>query len=107
MKLKPTCWPPCLFACEHWKSSKLCAEVRLADCPAGSIALISAYLYGRGPEVRCAQSTEGEYAVEFDLNKLIARVKNVLLTPKTEWPVIAAEAETVQGLYTKYIIWLA
>jgi hypothetical protein len=45
--------------------------------------------------------------VEFDFNKLIARAKNILLTPKTEWPVIAAEAETVQGLYTKYIIWLA
>jgi len=45
--------------------------------------------------------------VEFDFNKLIARAKNILLTPKTEWPVIAAEPETVQGLYTKYIIWLA
>jgi len=45
--------------------------------------------------------------VEFDFNKLIARAKNILLTPKTEWPVIAGETETVQGLYTKYIIWLA
>ena len=45
--------------------------------------------------------------MEFDFNKLIARAKNILLTPKTEWPVIAAEPETVQGLYTKYIIWLA
>jgi hypothetical protein len=25
-----------------------------------------------------------------DFNKLIARVKNILLTPKAEWPVIAA-----------------
>jgi hypothetical protein len=45
--------------------------------------------------------------VEFDFNKLIARAKNILLTPKTEWPVIAGEPDTVQGLYTKYIIWLA
>ena len=45
--------------------------------------------------------------MEFDFNKLVARAKNILLTPKTEWPVIAAEPETVQGLYTKYIIWLA
>jgi hypothetical protein len=45
--------------------------------------------------------------VEFDLNKLIARAKNILLTPKTEWPTIAGEAETVQSLYVKYIIWLA
>src|SRR5690242_14625431 len=26
-----------------------------------------------------------------DFNKLIARVKAILMTPKTEWPVIAAE----------------
>jgi hypothetical protein len=45
--------------------------------------------------------------VEVDFNKLLARAKNILLTPKTEWPVIAGEAETVQGLYTKYIIWIA
>lgn len=45
--------------------------------------------------------------MEFDFNKLIARAKNILLMPKTEWPVIAGEAETVQGLYVKYIIWLA
>ena len=45
--------------------------------------------------------------MEFDFNKLIARAKNILLTPKTEWPVIAAEPETVQGIYTRYIIWLA
>jgi hypothetical protein len=42
-----------------------------------------------------------------DFNKLIARVKNILLTPKTEWPVIAAEPETVAGLYKNYIVVLA
>jgi len=42
-----------------------------------------------------------------DFNKLIARVKNLLLTPKTEWPVIAAEPETVASLYTNYILILA
>jgi Yip1 domain len=42
-----------------------------------------------------------------DFNKLIARVKNILLTPKTEWPVIAAEPETLAGLYTNYILILA
>ena len=45
--------------------------------------------------------------MEFDFNKLVARAKNILLTPKTEWPVIAGEVETVQGLYVKYIVWLA
>ncbi|MFT3790213.1 MAG: Yip1 family protein [Rudaea sp.] len=42
-----------------------------------------------------------------DFNKLIARVKNILLTPKTEWPVIAAEPDTVPGIFTNYIVILA
>jgi len=42
-----------------------------------------------------------------DFNKLIARVKNILMTPKTEWPVIAAEPDTVQGLFKNYILILA
>lgn len=42
-----------------------------------------------------------------DFAKLIARVKSILLTPKSEWPVIAAEPATVKGLYTGYIMILA
>lgn len=42
-----------------------------------------------------------------DFNKLLARVKNILLTPKTEWPVIAAEPDSVAGLYKNYIVILA
>ena len=42
-----------------------------------------------------------------DFNKLIARIKNILLTPKTEWPVIAAEPDSVVGLYKNYILILA
>ncbi len=38
------------------------------------------------------------------MSNLVTRVKNILLTPKTEWPVIAAEPETTSGLYTKYIL---
>lgn len=38
---------------------------------------------------------------------LVDRVKNILLTPKTEWTVIAGETATVQGLYTGYIAILA
>ena len=44
---------------------------------------------------------------EFNMNNLIGRVKAILLTPTTEWPVIAAEPETTSGLYTKYILVLA
>jgi hypothetical protein len=42
-----------------------------------------------------------------DLNKLMARAKAILLTPKTEWPVIATEPTTVADLYKGYIIPLA
>ena len=42
-----------------------------------------------------------------DFNKLIARVKGILLTPKTEWPVIAGEPTTVADLYKGYLLWLA
>jgi hypothetical protein len=42
-----------------------------------------------------------------DINKLIARVKAILLTPKTEWPVIAGEQATVADLYKNYIVILA
>lgn len=42
-----------------------------------------------------------------DFNKLIARVKAILLTPKTEWPVIAGEPDTAADLYKSYIVILA
>ncbi len=42
-----------------------------------------------------------------DFNKLIARAKAILLTPKTEWPVIAGEPATTADLYKNYIIVLA
>lgn len=42
-----------------------------------------------------------------DISKLVARIKNILLTPKSEWPVIAGESESVGGLYARYIALLA
>lgn len=38
---------------------------------------------------------------------LIERAKNILITPKTEWPVIAAEPATTSGLFTRYVMILA
>lgn len=40
-------------------------------------------------------------------NKLIDRAKSILLSPRTEWPVIAAEPDTVGGLYSRYIMIMA
>jgi hypothetical protein len=38
---------------------------------------------------------------------LVDRVKNILLTPKTEWPVIEQEQSDVKSLYVGYIMILA
>ncbi|HEY1325348.1 MAG TPA: Yip1 family protein [Casimicrobiaceae bacterium] len=37
----------------------------------------------------------------------VDRVKGILLAPKTEWPRIAADSETVQSIYTGYVMLLA
>ena len=42
-----------------------------------------------------------------DFAKIMARARAILVTPRTEWPVVAAEPTTVQGLYTGYILVLA
>lgn len=38
---------------------------------------------------------------------IVSRVKAILMTPKTEWPIIAAESTTVADLYRNYVIILA
>jgi hypothetical protein len=38
---------------------------------------------------------------------LIARARRILLTPRTEWPAIAAEDATVAGIYRNYVLVMA
>ncbi|MGA9580978.1 MAG: Yip1 family protein [Allosphingosinicella sp.] len=38
---------------------------------------------------------------------LLQRVKNILTTPKTEWPVIDSEPDSVGGIYKYYVMVLA
>jgi hypothetical protein len=38
---------------------------------------------------------------------IVSRVKAILMTPKTEWPVIATETTTVADLYKNYVVILA
>lgn len=42
-----------------------------------------------------------------NVEKPIARVKSILLSPRTAWPEIGAEPATIPGLYTGYIMILA
>ncbi len=41
------------------------------------------------------------------MNAIVERAKNIILTPKTEWPVIAVEPATIPDLYRTYVIPLA
>ena len=38
-----------------------------------------------------------------DFGKIFSRIKAILSSPQTEWPVIAAEPDTVGGLFRNYI----
>jgi len=42
-----------------------------------------------------------------DINKIIARAKAILLTPRTEWPVIAAEPDSIAGIFGNYLLVMA
>jgi Yip1 domain len=42
-----------------------------------------------------------------DLNKVIQRARSLLVSPRTEWPVICAEPATTTDLYRDYIMILA
>lgn len=42
-----------------------------------------------------------------DLNKVIQRVRSLLVSPRAEWPVIAAEPATIADLYRDYIMIMA
>ena len=42
-----------------------------------------------------------------DSGKIIERVKAILITPKTEWPIAATESATTSGLYAGYIAIIA
>ena len=42
-----------------------------------------------------------------DFERLIARVKNILITPKTEWPLIAAEPASSASIYLNYAMIVA
>ncbi len=38
---------------------------------------------------------------------IVDRAKAIILSPRTEWPVIAAEPSTIQGIYRNYLVYLA
>ncbi len=78
--------------------------IPLASPESAAVCLLSTIRNGtaatRGPEIRHRGSI-------MDFNKLFARVKAILLTPASEWPLIAEEPATTGDLYKNYILLLA
>ena len=64
-----------------------------------------------GAAMSAGAGTSGPHVPEFAKDiitpGLIARVKNILLTPATEWPVIDAEASSPRAIYMQYVAPLA
>jgi hypothetical protein len=56
-----------------------------------------------GPSAAAAGTAAWASATS-QLPGIIERIKNILLTPKTEWPVIAPESTTIAQLYTGYVM---
>jgi hypothetical protein len=61
-------------------------------------ALVGAHATGAGPRGPGSPGASSPL-----LTNLIERAKNMLLTPKTEWPVVAGEATSIQQLYINYV----
>jgi len=62
---------------------------------------------GAGPAAAGATLGAGSAAwanATSSLPGLLERIKNIMLTPKTEWPVIAAETTSIKQLYLGYIV---
>src|SRR5258708_2624160 len=55
-------------------------------------------------------ATGGRFTAQgetMDLNKVLQRARALLVSPRTEWPVLAAEPATVADLYRNYILVMA
>lgn len=55
----------------------------------------------------CGAAATASPPAQTPANRLVERVKAILLTPRAEWPVIAAEATTAQDIYMRYVAPLA
>ena len=42
-----------------------------------------------------------------DFTRLLERARAIVLNPRATWPVIAAETDSVGGLYRNWILWLS
>jgi Yip1 domain len=57
-----------------------------------------------GPAMSGAAASPGWSAPPWSIAGTLNRVKNILITPKIEWPTIAAEPTTIAQLYIAYVV---
>jgi hypothetical protein len=72
------------------------AETASAASPPGVGAVPPPPAYGGGPSIDAGAGTTL-------VNRIVERAKAIVLTPRTEWPVIADEATTAQDIYVRYV----
>ena len=80
------------------------------EAPANSQAATSAMLGAHATAAAggaSAAASNGWSAAASSTPGLLSRLKNIVLSPKTEWPVIAPEPTTVAQLYVGYVVPLA
>jgi hypothetical protein len=63
--------------------------------------------FGLAAAVASAAGTASAFTAPQALPRLIERIKNIVLTPKNEWPVIEAESTSVAQLYSGYVMPMA
>lgn len=74
-----------------------------AGAAANAGASASAAAASMGAAATHAAHAASEALGKVDTQGLVARAKNILLTPRTEWPVISGEAKTAADVYMGYV----
>jgi hypothetical protein len=59
---------------------------------------------GAAAGVAAAAASSGLSATPWSIAATLNRIKNILLTPKTEWPAIATEPTSIAQLYIGYVV---
>jgi hypothetical protein len=80
--------------CGNCGTSVAAKSAETASVATPGAGAVPAPAYGGGP-IPAAGTTL--------FNRVIERAKAILLTPRTEWPVIAGEATSAQDIYVRYV----
>jgi hypothetical protein len=82
--------------CGNCGTSVAAKSAETASVATPGAGAVPAPAYGGGPIPEAPAGTTL-------FNRVIERAKAILLTPRTEWPVIAGEATSAQDIYVRYV----